>query len=374
MPLANDFKDSTQRRSGYAPLKLMWCDKCSLAQLSDVVDRNIIYKNYPYVTSHSDTMQKHFTLLLDDLLKECSLGTVVEIGSNDGTFLKRCEVAGFSTVIGIDPADNLCDVAHKKGVNTINEFFNEKTARELSADGVVADLIIARHVFCHIDDWHEAIHALGVLSSKNTVVAIEVPHFIETVKNVEWDQIYHEHLSYMTVKAMDWALRNSVFHIHDVKHYAIHGGAIVILLRRNDCGIAPKEIPTETLTLDDLLRFSEKRGDMVLDLGCMVDGVVASGKTVVGYGASAKATQWIQQCGFRKGKIKWVCDNTPFKIGKFMPGTNIPIVDPRELSAQTPDYCVCFAWNFFDEIYQKEQMFRERGGKWIIPVPELRVV
>jgi novobiocin biosynthesis protein NovU/D-mycarose 3-C-methyltransferase len=374
MPLANDFKDATQRRSGYAPLKLMWCDKCNLAQLSAVVDRNIIYKNYPYVTSQSETMKEHFRLLLDDLIKECEPGTVVEIGSNDGAFLKKCSEFGFKRTLGVDPADNLCDLAHKRGVETVNEFFNEKTAREIANDGIFPDLIVARHVFCHIDDWHEAIHSLGVLSSVNTVIAIEVPHFLETVKNVEWDQIYHEHLSFMTVKAMERALLHSMLHIHDIKHYSIHGGAIVILLRRNDCDVPPHITNIETLGLSDLMEFKNKAECLVADLRNTVTDLVSQGKTVVGYGATAKATQWIQMCGFTKKHLKRVYDNTPQKISKFMPGSDIPVVDPPAMSKDRPDYAVCFAWNWFSEIHKKEQAFKDNGGKWIVPVPEVKIV
>lgn len=374
MPLANDFKDSTQVHSGWAPLTLKWCPNCSLAQLSVVVDPKILYSNYAYVTSHSDTMREHFRLLLKDLVKECDMGTVVEIGSNDGTFLKECTEWSFKRVIGIEPAINLCETALKKGIETRNKFFCETVARELSLEGVDPDLIVARHVFCHIDDWQETIHALGVLACKNTVVAIEVPYFVDTMKNVEWDQLYHEHLSYMTVKAMKVALEGSQFHIHAVNHYAIHGGAIVILLRRKDCGIAPKELPPETIVLNDLHAFRYKADSLALMLRNKVLGLVGEGRAVVGYGASAKATQWIHACGFTKKQIQFVCDETLQKQYKMMPGTDIPVVHPSALTREIPDYCVCFAWNFFSEIYEKEKMFRDRGGKWLIPVPELKVV
>lgn len=373
-PLANDFSDMAGDHAGYAPLKLMWCPRCSLGQLSVVVDPQVIYSVYPYVTSHSDTMMKHFDKLLDDLLKEVNPGTVVEIGSNDGTFLKRCTEGGFGKAIGIEPASNLCDIANKHGITTYKRFFNELIARELNLEGVAPDLIVARHVFCHIDDWQETIHALGVLSAKHTLVAIEVPYFVETVKNVEWDQIYHEHLSYMTIKAMEWALKGSMFHIHAVKHYTIHGGAIVIMLRRNDCEIPAQPLPEEALIQNDLLAFRDKAEGLVLDLRETVAKLVNDGKTVVGYGASAKATQWIQACGFTRKHLKFVCDNTAQKLWKLMPGTDIPVVDSGALTRELPDVAIMFCWNFSVEVIEKENYFRNNGGKWVIPVPNVHIV
>jgi novobiocin biosynthesis protein NovU/D-mycarose 3-C-methyltransferase len=371
VPLANDFRDSTQKRAGYAPLEMMWCPKCTLAQTSVVVDRDVLYKNYSYVTSPSNTMREHFVRLLEDLCQECKTGTVIEIGSNDGSFLKYCLTQGFKRAIGIDPADNLCDLALKKGVHTINDYFTCKVATELDRDDVQPDLIVARHVFCHMEDWHEAIHALGVLCGKETVIAIEVPHLVETLTKCEWDQIYHEHLSYMTITAMKRALQNSMLHIHGVKHYPIHGGAIVLLLRRNDSVVPPQELPVEEVTLKHMAEFSERAQILALELGNRVKDLVSQGKTVVGYGASAKATQWIQMCGFSKKHIKYVCDNTPEKQNKFMPGTDIPVAHSDVLSRNQPDYSVLFAWNWRNECISKEKNY---SGKWIIPVPQLEIV
>lgn len=374
MPLANDFTDNTEEHAGYAPLKLMWCPRCTLGQLSVVVTPDSLYGHYNYVTSHSETMKEHFHKLLKDLVVGCENKTVVEIGSNDGSFLRECQEWGFTATIGIEPARNLAAIAEKSGVKTINRFFTELVARELNLEGVEPDLIVARHVFCHINDWHEAIHALGVLSTKKTLIAIEVPYLPETIQKLEWDQIYHEHLSYMTVKAMEWALKRSMLHIHAVKHYTIHGGAIVMLLRRNDSGIEPEPLEPEPLTIDDLKTFSDRSGELVENLWDVVTDLANRGKTVVGYGASAKATQWIHRCRFTRKHIKYVCDETIQKQYKNMPGTDIPVVHPSALTREIPDYSVCFAWNFWKEIYEKEKMFRERGGKWIIPVPEVKIV
>lgn len=376
MPLANDFVGPTDKRSGYAPLKLQWCPQCTLGQLSVVVDPSILYRNYAYITSHSDMMMDHFGKLASDLALECGRGFVVEIGSNDGTLLGFLEKKGFSRVLGVDPAQNLCDIALGKGINTLNQFFNSETANDIVTTSGHPDLVIARHVFCHIDDWDETIHALGTLCSKDTVVAIEVPYLCDTLVNVEWDQIYHEHTSYLTVKAMRAALEGSMLHLHAMKHYTIHGGAIVLLLRRNDCDIKPEpNIENgENVTLHDMKFFAHQTKQQIECFKKTVSHLVNDGKRVVGYGASAKCAQWIQACGFDKGQIQWVCDNTPFKQFKTMPGTNIQVVEPSTLAAELPDYAVCFAWNFADEIIRKEKTFREKGGRWIIPHGDIRIV
>jgi len=173
---------------------------------------------------------------------------------------------------------------------------------------------------------------------------------------------------------MEWALRDSMLHIHATRHYPIHGGAIVILLRRNDCGIAPEPMEPETLAHNDLIAFSDKAENLVLELRDAVHKFVNQSKTVVGYGASAKATQWIKMCGFTRKHIQYVCDETLQKQYKLMPGTDIPVVHPSALTREVPDVAVCFAWNFFSEIYEKEAMFSSRGGKWIVPVPEVKIV
>lgn len=373
-PLANDFHESHEESQGYAPLKLMWCPRCTLAQLSVVVNPEILYKNYPYVTSRSDMMKQHFEKLSDDLMKECACNSVVEIGSNDGSLLRHFMEKGFVMAAGIEPAENLAKISTKNGVITINKFFNEEVARQMNNDGIVPDLIVARHVFCHIDDWNETIHALGLLAGKNTLIAIEAPYLVDTLKNVEWDQIYHEHLSYLSVKALEFALQGSMLHIHDVKHYPIHGGAIVVLLRRNDCHIPPKPAMKENIIRNELFAFRDKAELLVMDLRTTVLDLIEKGKTVVGYGASAKATQWIQACGFTRKHLKFVCDNTAQKLWKLMPGTEIPVVDSGALTRDLPDVAVMFCWNFSAEVIGKEKYFRNHGGKWILPVPSISIV
>lgn len=374
MPLANDFCSQDQERAGYAPLKLLWCPRCTLGQLSVVVNPEIIYRNhYPYVTSPSKTMKDHFASLVSDLKAECETDLVVEIGSNDGTLLEFMQQNGFSKTYGVEPAENLANAALKRGINTVNDFFSAEVAQDIERVAGLPDLIIARHVFCHIDDWTHAIAAIDQLCGKETVVAIEVPYFIDTVKNGEWDQIYHEHLSYMTVKAMQAALKGSHLHVSKVLRYPIHGGAIVMILRRDDSEFAKTPLPVEYLDKSDLNTFAARALDRIAVLKKTVNELIEAGNTVVGYGASAKATQWIQSCGFTRKHIKWICDTTMFKQYKCAPGSDIPIVDEGALTRELPDYAVCFAWNFMSEIVAKEKIFKAHGGRWINPNADIEV-
>ena len=374
MPLANDFVPAGDECAGYAPLKLLWCPRCSLAQLSVVVDPGVLYKHYAYVTSQSQTMKDHFEKLARDLSSECQKGFVVEIGSNDGTLLKFFQEHGFNRVMGVDPAENLCDIALRNGINTANEFFTVSTANDIVSVEGYPDLVIARHVFCHIDDWSQTIEALKRLCARHTVIAIEVPNLANTIENGEWDQIYHEHLSYLTIVSMQAALTGWGLHIHSVRNYPIHGGAIVMLLRRDDCGVEPLPFKMDNITLPDMVDFAERAKNQVDDLAGMVKKLAGEGKTIFGYGASAKATQWIQRCGFTRKHIQCVCDSTVFKQYRLMPGSDIPVVDPGALTRELPDYCVNFAWNFSEEIMSKEVLFKKNGGKWIVPVPKVRIV
>ena len=376
-PLANDFKRAEEEHCGYAPLKVMWCTKCGLAQLSVVVNPSVLYSNYPYVTSHSRTMFKHFEKLREDILGEATMAnSVLEVGSNDGTLLAFLKDNPFTTVLGCDPAENLCKKANDRGVPTFCGLFTPDNCDCKKAK----DVVIARHVMCHIDNWKEFVKALDMVTHDESLVVIEVPYYKDMINARSWDQVYHEHLSYMSIGAMQALLKESPFWINKVQHYAIHGGAIVMFLRK----VGSKRMNTEGVDdwiVDELNSRQEWEGlqfcmrDMVEDLTNLVDKLRKDGKRVVGYGASAKSTVWINRCGFGPKDLDYVVDCTLEKQYRLSPGTNIPIVPDGMLTADMPDYAICFAWNFFSpEIYEKEGLFRKNGGKWILPVPSVKVI
>lgn len=375
-------------------MTVVFCRQCNLAQLSAVVRPEILYKDYCYVTGASDTMKSHFELLLNDVTREYSVplkpgqkparGKLLEIGSNNGGFLEFASCKSNWEVLGIEPAKNLADLANARGLKTIDRLFGEPEAVQLAAAGYKADVIVARHVFAHIDDWKGFIHALEFISHKDTLVVIEVPYAGDMLKMNSWDQIYHEHLSFVSITAIVRLLNHTQFYLHSVKNYSIHGGSIALLLRRTDGppptggvleGVSNRLDEEKTNNLEDRwLHLADMQAKMRSNLTEEVQKAKLNGKKVCGFGASAKATVWCNACGFTSKDIAFVCDSTEQKQGKLIAGTDIKVVPEKELLDRKPDYAINFSWNFHREIAQKHKAFTERGGKWIQVVPEVRVL
>lgn len=378
-PLANDFANVSEERSGYAPLKVMFCPKCTLAQLSVVVRPEILYSRYLYVTSQSQTMRDHFDRLHDTILSEQEFSSLLEIGSNDGTLLRYFASKGCK-VAGIDPAENLVEISRKSGIPTIAGVFNAKNAQCSMAncrDGF--DIILARHVFCHIDDWREFVDCLSIPSHKNTLVCIEVPYVKDLLSRGEFDTIYHEHLSYLSIKAMDALLKSSPFRLQRIVQFDIHGGALLLMLRRRDCPVLEHSsvkdfMDSENITLDTWKAFENKARDNIVALKEFVKCAKQDGKRVVGFGASAKSTVWVNACVFTRKDIEFITDTTLQKLYKLSPGTDIPIVDEGAILRELPDYAICFAWNFRDYVLKNNELARSKGVKFVFPIPTLEVV
>lgn len=378
-PLANAFAKPSELQSAFYPLEVLFCPLCTLGQLSCTVPPSTLYSNYPYVTSKSETMQAHFESLWKAIKSECEPESVCEIGSNDGDFLNFARANGAVAICGIDPAENLAEEADRKGIQTFRGVLDQDMAKTAFSAMPVIDLVVARHVFCHVDDWQEFVKSLEVLCNKNTLVVIEVPYVLDLLKNVEFDTIYHEHTSYLSIKAMQFLLEDSPFQMHKVIRFPIHGGAICIMLRHRKSGIDPHDsvsqmLHSEQITEDDWNEFGMSAHAKIDNLRELVLKLKADKKSIVGYGASAKATVWLNSLKLSRDQVAFVCDSTSQKQNRFVPGADIPIVDPGALTRELPDYAICWAWNFFREIQTKEVLFREKGGKWIVPVPELKIV
>lgn len=367
--LANDFRREGEEHAGYAPLLVMFCPHCTLSQLSVVVRPEILYANYPYVTSSSATMQAHFQLLIADIRKETSAESVLEIGSNDGRFLSAMRDAAYS-VSGVEPADNLALISRNNGIQTHNAFFCSTVAAVLPR----YDIVIARHVFCHTDNWRDFVLGLGLVSGPETLICIEVPYVLDTLKNCEFDQIYHEHLSFLSIKAMQALLENTPWHVHRVIHYQIHGGAILLMLRHNDSKNKPVGAFSENITVEHWERFSIDAKDQINRLASTVRVARCQGKRVAALGASAKSTVWVNACGFTNKDIEFIADNTPQKQATLSPGSDIPIVDESKIMAELPDLVVLFAWNYEQEILEKFSTARAKGVRFIVPAKGIRIV
>jgi hypothetical protein len=370
-PLANDFKTAEEDHAGFAPLDVIFCEDCTLAQLSVVVDPKILYGgDYSYVTSASATMKRHFKALIDDIIAEAGEHkTLMEVGSNDGALLQYCLTRGFSHVQGVEPAKNLANISWSREVPTRNDFFSSQVASELGR----VDVVLARHCFAHMPDWQDFVAALDHVTHKDSVVCIEVPYVQDLLDRVEFDTIYHEHLSYISLKAMFALFAESNFFIYNVIRYPIHGGAILIVLRRKEGGkrshpgLAPYE--REAITREHWMKFGSKAKEKAEKVRKLVCG---TGNRPCGYGASAKCTVLMNYCRLDVKDVQFITDNTPFKLNKFLPGTKIPIVEESRL--KDADRAIMTAWNYRDEILEKHKDWRAKGGRWIIPASEVEVV
>lgn len=380
-PLANDFAGPEEPRAGFAPLKVLFCPRCNLAQLSVVVDPFVLYSYYFYVTSPSMTMLNHFNHLTDSLSEEQPFSSALEVGSNDGTFLKYLQIKDV-TVAGIDPAENLARNAIQKGVPTVTGTLSRRTAEEaLRVVPKGFDLILARHVFCHVDDWREFIDSLAIASHRETLVAIEVPYVLDLLSRGEFDTIYHEHLSYLSLQSVMAVLQDSAWKLTKVLRFPVHGGAIVLLLRRKDFEARPDpgldtlvEAERKAISVDSWKEFASRAYTNMTALKSFVLDARQHGKRVVGMGASAKSTVWVNACGFNRQDIGFITDTTTQKLWKLSPGSDIPIVDEGAILRELPDYVVCFCWNYRQEVLAKNQAARSKGVKFVFPVPDLEVV
>jgi hypothetical protein len=379
MPLPNAFRKTNEKRPGHYPVELLACPRCGLGQLSAVVDPEVLYSNYPYVTSPSETMLKHFKALWEEVSEERPVERMVEIGSNDGLCLEVFKGYGAQNVMGIDPAENLVKLSRERGISTQCSMFNRESANTAANSVVPVDLILARHVFCHVDNWREFIDNIIVMCSKETLVCIEVPYAQDTVSSCEWDQVYAEHLSYLTIRSVKYLLEDSALRLHHIVRFPIHGGTVALLLRRNDSSFPARSsvdafLNNERCGVDDWKRFAQRATDQITNLKLLVRDLNKEGKRVAGYGASAKSTVWINACDFTIKDIYGVYDYTPQKLYTKIPGTDIPVIHEGAFFADGADYAVVWAWNFLNEIVKRQEKWVASGGKFIVPVPEVRIL
>jgi novobiocin biosynthesis protein NovU/D-mycarose 3-C-methyltransferase len=377
-PPPNDFKRATDPHCGFYPLKVLFCPRCGLAQLSVAVDPVELYGNYAYTTSQSKTMQEHFLSLITQIKAVHKLGNVLEIGSNDGTFLEFLKNNGADKVIGIDPAQNLAAIANWRGLNTIPEMFNESSGTRVKQQLGKIDTIFARHVFCHMDDWQGLMKTLRAVTHDGSLIVIEVPYAVDLLRNTELDTIYAEHLSYLSLKPFVTLLANTPFYLHDVLPLDIHGGAIALLVKQRNLNGTTSAMALDMFRREDIKRedwrdFSTRAHKQIANLRDTIRRLRSEGKRVAGYGAPAKSTVWINACGFTRNDLEFVTDTTPGKQWTFVPGTDIPVTDPGALILEMPDYCVLWSWNYRIEILAKETYYVEHGGKFIVPVPQVEI-
>jgi len=386
-PLVNDFipPDQVPQYSTFLPLRLCICRDCSLAQLADTVSPDVLYSSYAYVTSTSRTMDLHLTEQCRHLLEVGGFPRpprVLEIASNTGIYLKKFQERGCE-VLGVEPARNISELAIQAGVPTRIEFFNSAAAGRIRQEWGAADLVLGRHVFAHIDDLRDLLAGLERISHPGTVVAFEVPYLVDLFNRTEFDTIYHEHLSYIPVRALEALTASSPFFVQRIDHYPIHGGSMLFHFRFRSSPVPLHESVKQALEIEDRMQLADPASwepfvarvkKIQTELPALLRRLKSQGKRLIGYGASAKGNTLLNTCGITAKDLDYIIDNTPFKQNKVAPGSWIPIRPPDWLMKDQPDYALLLAWNFAAEILARETEYQRRGGRFIVPIPEPRIV
>lgn len=382
-PPANAFlrQEQLHRPEAMYPLDTHVCLDCALIQVPDQLPADF-FEDYVYVPSASDTMHRHFGALAKRFregLVSAPGQRVVDIGCNDGLLLAACRDEGLET-LGIDPAANIAELARAKGVEVFNEYFTaESAARVLERYGP-AQVIVTTNTFNHIDDLHGFVRGVVTLLAPGGTFVIEVPQALTCVEHNEFDTVYHEHLSVFSVTSV--AALGSFFGLQvvDVDELPIHGGSMRLYLRREGpaspvvADWLRREREAGLFERETYLRHAERVQRLRGDLTTMLRELKARGKRLAGYGAPAKGSTLLNYCGIGPDLLDFLADRNTLKQGRFSPGTRIPVVAPDAIGESRPDYLLILAWNFGEEIMEQQAAFRAGGGKFILPIPEPRVV
>lgn len=387
MALANSFlkSESEIANEPIFPLDVYFCQNCSLVQLMDVIDPEVLFRHYLYVTGTSDTIAAHnkqYARTIVDLQNMGADDLVVEVASNDGSLLRCFQELGVYT-LGVDPAENVAEIARSRGVETVAEFFNRETAVSLCQTYGRAKAVIGNNVLAHVDDTVDFLTGFKEMLTDDGLIVIEMPYLGNLIAGREYDTIYHEHLCYFSVNALLRLCDEVGVSLVRIDRMPIHGGSL-----RMYAGLPGHYGGHGTAVLDmaererqkgmtSLARFQQLAEEVkqsrqeLLDL---LHDLQSQGKTIAGYGASAKGTVLQNYCRLTTDIIPYTVDKSPLKVGLLTPGVHIPVLPVDTLLERQPDYVLILAWNFADEIIRQQAEYQARGGKFIVPIPELKVV
>ena len=364
-------------------LDLAFCPSCSLVQITETVPPEKLFREYFYLSSFSETMLRHSKENVRDLIQSRNLDEnsfVVEIASNDGYLLRYYKDAAVP-VLGIEPARNIAQTAVERGIPTLCEFFDAELAQKLIAEEKRADIVHANNVLAHVPDLNGFVHGIQLLLKDSGLAVIEVPYVKDMIDRNEFDTIYHEHLCYFSLTALDHLFRRHGLLIEDVKRLDIHGGTLRLYARKLDSAgrseVVDKMLAEESAWVHNE-EFYRAFGDGVErlrhDLVGMLSRLKAEGKRIAVYGASAKGSTLLNYFRLGRSTLDFVVDRSTIKQGHYTPGTHLPIYSPSVLLNEKPDYVLLLTWNFAEEILQQQSEYRKQGGRFIIPIPEVRVV
>lgn len=384
-PLANSFVAPERQNDPEErfPLEVLRCARCGLVQLSVVVRPDILFGHYLYATSASPPMVEHFAALADEIVRRFAPrgSLVVEVGSNDGVLLRQLQKGG-AAVLGIEPAANLAAQANAEGLETWTEYFAMPVALRVVAERGHARVVIANNALAQIDALTDVARAVGTLLADDGVFIAEVPYLPHLLERVEYDTIYHEHLSYFALAPLETLFSQAGLELFDVRHLPTHGGSIRISVGRPGVHSGTAELAaTRAAERDGHLgdaatyaRFAERVAASREALRALLGDLVHAGRRVAGLGATAKSCTLLHYCGIGGETIGFIGDSTPQKQGLLTPGTHIPVRPEAAILDEGVDRVLLLAWNYADAIVRRQSEFIARGGRFIHPIPLARLV
>ncbi len=386
MPLANSFLASKEEFEAELtfPLDVYFCEDCSLVQLLDVVAPEILFSHYVYLTGTSETMRAHFREYARTVTGLLGLGTrdlVVEIASNDGSLLKEFQAHGVQ-VLGVEPARNIAEQARSDGVPTLDEFFNADLADCLRERYGPAKAVVANNVLAHVDDPVDFLRGCARLLADGGLVVWEVPHLKELISRLEYDTIYHEHLSYYSATTLMRLAAEAGLRIVRAERVPVHGGSLRMYATRDAAGghaaevvaLAEEERREGLQDVGLYYRFAAAVADNRVALRAFLESRRVLGQTVAGYGAPAKGNTLLNYCGISTELLPFTVDRNPWKVGRYTPGMHIPVLPVPALFEGRPDYVLILAWNLATEIIGQLGEYAQCGGRFVIPIPEPKVI
>jgi hypothetical protein len=378
--------DQLNRMEPFYPLHVKVCERCYLVQLEEYVSREHIFTEYAYFSSYSDSWLNHCSNYVDMISERFGLGgrsLAVELASNDGYLLQYFVKRGIP-VLGVEPAVNLARVAEKKGVSTLVEFFGCQTAREMVENGQAADLVIGNNVLAQVPDLNDFVGGIRILLKAGGVATLEFPHLVRLIEENQYDTIYHEHFSYFSLITVEKIFAAHGLVLFDVDEIRTHGGSIRIYLRHMEDTSKPiasavvklrkHELQAGLDQMNTYAHFAEQVIESKRALLQLLIGLRREGKIVAGYGAPGKGNTLLNYCGIRTDFLEFTVDRNPYKHGRFLPGTHIPIHPVERIRERRPDYILILPWNLKDEILTQLSYAREWGAQFIVPIPEATII